>query len=266
MPSVLLIGTGRMAYHLGHAMREAKVPIVGVSGRNPEKLADLSRYLDVPALRWGHTLPKADIVLVATSDDAIAEVATRLPTSDGVIAHTAGAVGLDVLAPHAHRGVLWPIQTLSHGAPIDLQDVPLVVDGNTAEAREAMLKLARAISGSVFELTHEQRELMHLAAVLTSNFPVFLVSEAQRLLKQAKLPPNLLMPLWRTTANKVSTIGPEQALTGPARRGDQLSIQRHLDLLAADPDLRRAYALLSTMVLKAYGHDTDGIDVQGTPR
>ncbi len=261
MPSVLLIGTGRMAYHLGHAMHEAKVPIVGVTGRNAEKLADLARYLERPALRWDRPLPEADIIVIATSDDSIAEVAAMLPATKSVIAHTAGAAGMDVLAPHAHRGVLWPIQTLSHGAPIDLQDVPLVVEGNTAEARDTMLKLARSISGSVFELTHEQRELMHLAAVLTSNFPVFLVREAQRLLKQAKLPPNLLMPLWRTTANKVSTIGPEQALTGPARRGDQLSIRRHLDLLAADPDLRRAYALLSTMVLKSYGHDTDGIDL-----
>lgn len=261
MPSVILIGTGRMAYHLGHAMVEANVPLVGIAGRNAEKLADLSRYLDRPALRWNAPLPEADIVLIATSDDSIAEVASSLAASKSVMAHTAGAVGLDVLAPHQHRGVLWPIQTLSHGAPIDLKDVPLVIDGNTTEARDAMLKLARSISGSVLELTHEQREVMHLAAVLTSNFPVFLVREAQRLLKQQKLPPDLLMPLWRTTANKVSTIGPDQALTGPARRGDARSVQRHLDLLTADPDLRRAYALLSTMVLKAYGHGTDGIDL-----
>ncbi|HRH38638.1 MAG TPA: DUF2520 domain-containing protein [Flavobacteriales bacterium] len=261
MPSVILIGTGRMAYHLGHAMREAGVPIVGVTGRNSEKLADLARYLDRPALRWNATLPKADIILIATSDDAIAEVAVKLQAHDAVVAHTAGAVGMDVLAPHTHRGVLWPVQTLSHGAAIDLKDVPMIVDSNTPAARDAMLKLARSISTSVFELTDAQRELLHLAAVLTSNFPVFLVGEAQRLLKQHKLPPNLLMPLWRNTATKVSTIGPEAALTGPARRGDTSSIHRHMDLLQDEPDLRRAYALLSNMVLKAHGHGTDGIDV-----
>ena len=261
MPSVLLIGTGRMAYHLGHAIREAKVPIVGVTGRNAEQLADLARYLKAPALVWGRSLPDADVVLIATSDDSIGEVARKLVPADNVIAHTAGTVSLDVLQPHANRGVLWPVQTLSHGAPIELKDVPLVIETNTDAARQALLKLARAISTSVFELTHEQREVMHLAAVLTSNFPVFLVREAQRLLKQQKLPPDLLMPLWRTTASKVGTIGPEQALTGPARRGDTRSIQRHLDLLAGEADLRRAYAQLSTMVLKAYGHSTDGIDV-----
>lgn len=260
MTSILLIGTGRMAYHLGHAIVQARLPLIGVAGRDPEKLNDLARFLDRPGHRLDRPLPAADLTLIATSDDSIAEVAARLPAGAGVVAHTAGAVPLDVLAPHAHRAVVWPIQTLSHGAPIDLSDVPMVVDASTSEAAAAILRLARAISGSVLQLTHHQRELLHLTAVLASNFPVFLMSEAQRLLKQEKLPPNLLMPLWKLTASKVTTIGPGEALTGPARRGDITSVKRHLELLAAEPDLRRAYAQLSAMVLKAHGHGTDGIN------
>ncbi|MCB9183456.1 MAG: DUF2520 domain-containing protein [Flavobacteriales bacterium] len=260
MTAILLIGTGRMAYHLGHAMVQANLPLIGVAGRDSAKLNDLARFLERPGYRMD-LLPAADLTIIATSDDSIAEVAGQVPARKGVVAHTAGAVGLDVLAPHAHRAVLWPVQTLSHGAPIDLSDVPLVVDGSGPEALEGILRVARAISGSVLQLPHGQRELLHLAAVLASNLPVFLMQEAQRLLKQEKLPPNLLMPLWRLTASKVSTIGPEQSLTGPARRGDIASIRHHLDLLTDEPDLRRAYALLSTMILKANGHGTDGIDL-----
>lgn len=265
--NIFLIGTGRMAYHLGHAMHKAGHSIVGITGRDPQKLADMSRFLQCPLVRWNQDWPAAEVAVIATSDDAIAEVSGRIRPSAGVVAHTAGAVDMDVLAPHEHRGVLWPIQTLSHGAPTDLSDIPLMVDGNTAEAREIMLKLARSISGSVLQLSHAQRQRMHLAAAITSNLPVFLVREAQRLLRQENLPPDLLMPLWRTTAANVSAIGPEHALTGPARRGDTRSIRTHLDELASDPDLRRAYAQLSSMILKAYGHPTDGIeDVQGAPR
>ena len=151
------------------------------------------------------------------------------------------------------------------GAPTDLSDIPLIVDRNTTEAREGMLKLARSISGSVLQLTHAQRERLHLAAAITSNLPVFLVREAQRLLRQENLPPGLLMPLWRTTANNVSTIGPDHALTGPARRGDTRSVRKHLDQLTDEPDLRRIYADLSRMIMKAYDHPTDGLeDLQGT--
>ena len=265
--NILLIGTGRMAYHLGHAIRKAGHTIVGITGRDPHKLADMSRFLECPLIRWNQDWPESEIVVIATSDDAIAEMSARLKPSAAVVMHTAGAVDMDVLVPHEHRAVLWPVQTLSHGAPTDLSDIPLMVDGNTAQARETVLKLARSISESVLQLTHAQRQRMHLAAAITSNLPVFLIREAQRLLRQENLPPDLLMPLWRTTATNVSTIGPEHALTGPARRGDTRSIRKHLDQLAFDSDLRRAYALLSAMILKAYGHSTDGIeDVQGDPR
>ncbi len=263
--NILIIGTGRMAYHLGHAIRKAGHGIIGITGRDAQKLADLSRFLECPALRWNQDLPAADITVIATSDDAITGVSERIKERSGIVAHTAGAVDLDVLAPHAHRGVLWPIQTLSHGAPTDLSDIPLIVDGNTTEAREGMLKLARSISGSVLQLTHAQRERLHLAAAITSNRPVFLVREAQRLLRQENLPPGLLMPLWRTTANNVSTIGPDHALTGPAHRGDTRSVRKHLDQLTDEPDLRRIYADLSRMIMKAYDHPTDGLeDLQGT--
>lgn len=263
---IFLIGTGRMAYHLGHAMRKARHTIVGITGRDPQKLADMSRFLECPVIRWNQEWPEAEITVIATSDDAIAGMSARLGPSKGLVMHTAGAVDLDVLSPHEHRGVLWPVQTLSHGAPTDLSDIPLMVDGNTAQAKETVLKLARSISKSVLQLTHAQRQRMHLAAAITSNLPVFLVREAQRLLRQENLPPDLLMPLWRTTAANVSAIGPEHALTGPARRGDTRSIHKHLDQLTHDPDLRRAYAQLSAMILKAYGHPTDGIeDVQRDP-
>lgn len=261
MTSILLIGTGRMAYHLGHAMVKAGLPLIGVAGRDPGKVNGLARFLERPAHRLDRALPAADLVVIATSDDSIAEVAARIPQGGTVVAHTAGAVPLDVLAPHAHRAVLWPIQTLSHGAPIDLSDVPLAVEGSSPEAEAAILRVAKAISGSVLQLPHRQRELLHLTAVLASNFPVYLMHEAQRLLKHEKLPPNLLMPLWKLTAQKVTTIGPAEALTGPARRGDITSVNRHLELLRDEPDLRRAYAQLSSMVLKAHGHPTDGIDL-----
>lgn len=267
MSTILLIGTGRMAYHLGHAIRKAGHTITGITGRDPAKLADMARFLDAPPLRWDHTWPKAEITVIATSDDAIAGVSARMPSSQGTVIHTAGTVGLDVLAQHAQCGVLWPVQTLSHGAPTDLSDIPLIVEGNTPEAQEAVLKLARSISGSVLQLNGEQRRRVHLAAAITSNLPVFLAGEAQRLLRRENLPPGLLTPLWRTTAANVATIGPEHALTGPARRGDARSVREHLALLEAEPDLRRAYALLSAMILKAYGHPADGLeDLQGDPR
>ncbi|MBK7298825.1 MAG: hypothetical protein IPI91_20330 [Flavobacteriales bacterium] len=57
---------------------------------------------------------------MAIADDAIEKAALKFPQSEAAIVHCSGARSLDALEPHADRGVLWPIQTLGTGEPIDL--------------------------------------------------------------------------------------------------------------------------------------------------
>lgn len=254
MPSLLIIGTGRAAFHLGHAFIKAGVKLNGLVGRDLTRAKDLAAELGTSGYLLGEELPSADVVLLAVSDDAIATVAQALPRTTGVVAHVSGGRSLDVLVPHTSQGVLWPIQTLGVGSPIDLGNVPLIVDGNTDHAKHVMRTLAQQVSSHVTELAHAQRQRVHLAAVLTSNFPVFLVREGQRLLRDVQLPKDLLGPLWITTAARVAELGPEKALTGPARRGDLRTIEQHLAQLSDDPDLQEAYGVLSNLILKAYGH------------
>lgn len=257
-PSVTLIGTGRMALHLGHALLRAGVRVNGLCGRDAQKVRELSAQLGCK----GFTLPEvpaADLLLIAVSDDAIAAVAKQLPKGDAVVAHTSGAQGSSILGARGHRGVLWPIKSLSPGKPADLSRVPLVLDASDARAREVLTDVARSVSGTVVELPLKERRLLHLTAVLAANFPVFLMREAGRLLENRGLSSELLVPLWQGMSEKVAEVGPEQALTGPARRGDLKTITRHLELLHGEPDLRRAYALLSELILKTYHPRKRGI-------
>ncbi|MBL8001182.1 MAG: DUF2520 domain-containing protein [Flavobacteriales bacterium] len=257
-PSVALIGTGRMAYHLGHALLRAGVELKGLCGRDQGKVDALAAELGcMPYLL--PRVPGADLLLLAVSDDAVRTVARQLPKGGHVVAHCSGAQGHAILGRAPHRGVLWPIKSLSPGKPADLSRVPLVVDANDEQARTVLLDVARSISGKVVEMPLEKRRTVHLAAVLASNFPVFLLREAGRLLEQEGLSPELLTPLWKAMSAKVAEVGPEQALTGPARRGDLDTIKRHLERLEEEGDLRRAYALLSELILKAYHPRKRGI-------
>jgi predicted short-subunit dehydrogenase-like oxidoreductase (DUF2520 family) len=256
--SVALIGTGRMAYHLGHGLVRAGVPLVGVSGRNATKARELAEALGCPGFALPE-VPKADLWLIAVSDDAIRAVAELLPQGDHVLAHTSGAQDDEILGARAHRGVVWPIKSLSPGEPDDLSRVPLVVDASDARAREVLLDVARSVSGTVVELPLEKRRVLHLSAVLAANFPVFLLREAGRLLQAEGLYPDLLIPLWKSMSAKAAEVGAEQALTGPARRGDLKTIARHMERLDGEPDLRRTYALLSELILKAYHPQQRGI-------
>lgn len=268
MPSLLLIGTGRTAFHLGHAFKRAGrlrpgdpgVRLVGVVGRDRERTAKLAKTLKCDPFALGDPLPKCDLVLIAVSDDAIGAVAKRIPKTKAVVAHTSGTQTMQVLGKRERLGVLWPIQSLSPGEPIDLHNVPVVIDSSDREARAVMLAAANAISTRVLELPHKQREGLHLAATIASNFPVFLLREAGRLLKAQNLDPTLVVPLWKSTAERAASIGPDDALTGPARRGDHKTIEKHMARFTGERDLRRAYALLSRMILKAHGHTTDGLE------
>lgn len=254
---ILLIGTGRAAYHLGHALKRSGTAIAGVAGRAPERAAALAAELGTAAFHLDADLPPSDLRLVAVSDDAIAEVAAALPPADTVTAHLSGAKPYALLGAHAHRGVLWPIQSLSPGAPIDLRTVPLVIEGEDERARALLHRVAGTLSAQVLELPHDQRQLVHVAASIAGNLPVFLLYEAQQLLRKNGLPSELVTPLW-TAATAKAALGAEQALTGPARRGDTETLRMHLDRLADDGDLRRAYAVLSALILKTWHPEKRG--------
>lgn len=252
---ILMIGTGRMAHQLGQALTHAGHVLVGVAGRDPERTAALAQDLGTDPMALGDPLPPSELVLLAVSDDAISAVAGQLPITDAVVAHTSGASSLDLLAPHPKRGVLWPVQSLTLGRSMDLSDVPLIVDANSDAARALLLAVARTVSGAVHVIGGEQRRRMHLAAVFANNLPVFMLAEAQHMLRAMELPTDLLTPLWRTATANAADGDALGSLTGPARRGDQATIQRHLDLLADDPELARIYQLLSERIMRTFGHD-----------
>lgn len=255
---ILLVGTGRVAFHLGHAMVGANHHLIGVVGRNTEHTDRLSKALGTVSFSLNEALPQTDIILIAVSDDAIADVALNIPISDAVLIHTSGASDLDKLLPHPDRAVLWPLMSLSPGEPMDFKHVPIVVDGNTDRARQVVRYLAESLSVQVSELNHQQRELVHAAAAISLNFPLHLLARAQDLLKDQNIDPAILLPSFLAMAQKATAIGASGALTGPARRGDLGTIHHHLDRLTADAELRAAYARLSSMILRAYGHPDHG--------
>ena len=62
----------------------------------------------------------------------------------------------------------------------------------------------------------------------------------------------LLQPLIQETAKKVQTINPSQAQTGPAKRGDQKTIDKHLDLLG-EGTASALYNVLTESIKEKYG-------------
>lgn len=254
---MLLIGTGRLSFHLGHALRKAGFGLAGVVGRNMAKAEALGKELACPAIHLGAPLPYADLRIVAVSDDAIEVVAGMLPADGTPVVHFSGSNSLDLLQAHAHRGVMWPMHSFGGDDPADFTTIPLVIDADDENTLALVRKVASTLSRKVVRLPMEQRQRLHLSAVMASNFPVFLLREASRLLIAHGIDAALLHPLWKTAAER-ALHDPDKAVTGPARRGDVNTLAKQLELLADEPELRRAYAALSNLILHTYHPETRG--------
>jgi predicted short-subunit dehydrogenase-like oxidoreductase (DUF2520 family) len=246
---VLLIGTGRLAFHLAHAIAATDLLFLGVAGRDLQKAKGLAEKIGSKWYGLDH-LPQADLVILAVKDDAIEEVASRLPQSNSVVAHTSGASEMDRLLSHEHRGVIWPIQSFSSGGPISLKNVPLIIEGSDDLSINMIKEFSQHLSDHVHEADLSKRRKFHLAAVFASNFPVAMMMEAEELLNKIGMPSTLLTELWKTTAMNVIQNGASSSLTGPASRSDSTTIERHLEMLKEDPELQSIYKAISERIMR----------------
>src|SRR4029077_4729189 len=170
----------------------------------------------------------ADLVLLCVPDQAIAEVARRLPPGPWV-AHVSGATPLSSLAPHARRFGLHPLQTFtrSRGAE-QIDGAWAAVTAETDEARARAWWLAERLGLRAFDLREDARALYHAGAAMASNFLVTLYRCASHLFERAGAPPEALIPLMRRTIENGFD------LTGPIARGDWSTVDAHLATINAE--------------------------------
>lgn len=247
-----LIGSGHVAHQLGHALRQANVHITAVASRTSQHGRLLAEKLQATYISdLGGIDPDTDVILIAVSDKAIQEVANQLqPGTSAVVAHTSGATPSSILNKFIHFGVLYPAQSLRKEVAIDPKTIPLGVEGNDHTAQSLLWELASAISDKTFACDSRQRLALHTAAVFANNFTNAMFMIAHGLLQENNLPFDLLLPMIRETAERVQQHIPADVQTGPASRGDNASITRHIDFLKKHPDYQEIYNLVSAFITK----------------
>ena len=249
MLTIVLLGTGNLSKHLFEAFSKTeKAKVIQVVGRNNDRLSQFSRTVAV-SNDFG-SIMDADIYIIAVNDDAILEVSNHLLNKKGIVVHTSGAMNMDVIKVE-NRGVFYPLQTFTEDKPLDFTTIPICVEAKSLETLQLLKKLAGAISNNVQEIDSAQRKKMHLAAVFVNNFTNYLYGVGEAICLEEGLSFDLLKPLILETAEKVQSMSPWEAQTGPAKRGDKKSIQGHLTLLK-DKTQIELYTLISEAIKQAY--------------
>lgn len=231
---VAILGSGNVAHHLYNALRDKAL----VTMLDPRKeYGDCTSY---------------DVVLIAVSDRAIGEVASKLPRSEAIVAHTSGSTGIDVVAPyHEKCGVFYPLQTFTKGSSLDYRQIPFFIEATDNNSRERLRKLALLIGTNVYDADSEQRRQLHLASVFASNFVNHMYASAWSIMEKAGLPPEVLLPLIDETSRKIRRMEPLKAQTGPAARKDMDVIRRHSEMLEHSPQLSQLYKEISESIIQA---------------
>lgn len=248
---VVILGSGNVATHLAKAIDKIH-DVVQIYSRNKEHADSLAEKLKECAstCKIEDLTTDAEIYIVAISDDSIKDVITSMPEVHGIIAHTSGSVGMEVFSQGNSSGVFYPLQTFSKDTDVKIAEVPFFLEATDTEIMLKLESLASSLSEKVYKADSRQRQALHIAAVFACNFFNHLLDISAEILKNKGYTLDILEPLIKATVTKALEIGPHDAQTGPARRGNTTTINKHLESL--DNDKQKIYSLLSQSIIDRY--------------
>ncbi|WP_024771106.1 Rossmann-like and DUF2520 domain-containing protein [Aquimarina macrocephali] len=251
MIRVIILGAGNVAKHLYTAFYNQKSVEV-VQCYNRKGLSLHSDQRENTITQDFSSLKEADIYILAVSDDAIEEVSNLLPFTNKLIVHTSGSVPMNVLTDTNKRGVFYPLQTFSRDKAVDFTTIPFCLEAENDADLTLLKKLSSTLSKKVYEVSSEQRNVLHVSAVFVNNFTNYLFSTANDICNEHDVPFEILYPLIMETAKKITKMNPDLAQTGPGIRNDSKTINRHLKILT-DTTQQELYKTLTKAIQSKYG-------------
>lgn len=248
-----LIGAGSLGVHLAKAFHTSNLSVIQIITRNPVKGEELAKRVGAA---YGNSPEELDsdcsLVILAVPDQAILEMVERLPAGEYSLIHTSGSTSLDVLkAKGKDQGVFYPLQSFSAGREPSWAEIPVFIEASSPEFMETLNKLAVQMSATAYPIDSNARSHIHLAAVFASNFTNHLIHLSQEIMGDFGLPKSLLSPLIRETFEKALEIGALAAQTGPAKRVDDATMEKQLDLVSYHELKYEIYKLLSKSIREA---------------
>jgi predicted short-subunit dehydrogenase-like oxidoreductase (DUF2520 family) len=250
---IVLIGSGNVAHILGKLFQNNHLDVVQIVSRNLNHAKQLGEILNTPYIDFtGDINSEADLYIIAVSDHAIQDCLPflRKNIQNQIVVHTAGAVPLNILNSVTNNyGVFYPLQSLKQEIS-KIPNFPILIDGNNDSTIEKLKELGKKISDHVVLANDEARHKLHLSAVLVNNFTNHLYTLAEYYCHEEKIDFNLLKPLINETTSRLGDTSPSLLQTGPAKRNDHNTIEKHLQLLNDYPQIKKIYLQLSESIMK----------------
>lgn len=249
--TVVIMGSGNMAWHMGYWLTRSGIRVNQIFSRNVEKGKLLADELSTEFTnRLDRLHEHSDMYLLTVSDDALASVIRQAVFGNRLVLHTAGSVPIEIFREKVKNfGVLYPLQTFTRGKPVEYSQIPVFIEASSAQNLARIKQLALKLSDRVYEADSEKRAYLHLAAVIASNFTNHMLVVAEKYMQERNLSFDLIRPLVQETIAKALSMSPFLAQTGPAIRGNTGVIEKHMLMLENHPEIRELYRTISESIM-----------------
>lgn len=242
-----ILGGGRAAWAFGAAWKRIGWPLSGVWLRD-DSHSHIAELLGTARMEMRDLALDSELLLVAVSDRAIAEVAALIPETDALVFHASGAM-LSLRDGFS----LHPLKALPPvGTESDLEGTLLVFEG---QHRRTAKLIAAAVGARFCEVAPEQKALYHAAAVFGSNYVAASLEIAQRLMTRAGVTGvrEDLAALALSAIENWRRHDDARRFTGPAARGDAAVLEQHRQALGGEEGVAELYELLAAEIAAALG-------------
>jgi predicted short-subunit dehydrogenase-like oxidoreductase (DUF2520 family) len=246
--SLCLIGAGRVGSVLAYHFSQFDIPISSITEKNATRRSALRKtFSDIgisPSLS-SESISQSDIIFICVPDDQLAGVVStvdrlKVDLSKKTFVHTSGAYSSEILIrlrdSNGQIASAHPIYSFGNAEAedISLEGVYFDLEGDVA-AVDALKNIFRRVGIKFIEISRDQKIAVHIASVFYSNYLVGLTQVAQAVLRACGFPEENFwepfVPLIGSTLKNLSANSPAQALTGPIKRGDVQTVEKHLAYL-----------------------------------
>lgn len=251
----ILCGYGRLGKDLHRSFEKAGFvwDLICATSSDSKLQENTEDFTSTPFISWNDlklSITEGDVVVMAISDANIINSANAVDKHGITVIHCSGATALLPLQ-QASTAVFYPLQTFSGHGNVDWSEIPVFLEFSNKNSEKILHELANRLGAKSENLKicdSNKRLQIHLAAVFANNFTQAQVAIADQLLKDSNLSLEVLLPILKRMANQWGELDSIEAITGPAVRRDQATIQKHLAALEDKPSYKKLYMDLTEII------------------
>lgn len=250
------IGAGKAGSAFGRYLKEQGLSVSGFCSRSYSSAFDAANFTSSRIMDIKEITELCNYIFITTSDDSIVEVWEKIKNfnlQDKNIFHMSGALSSNIFSGIEDVGAfgysLHPIFPVSNkNLYKKFNEAIFTVEGNNILRIQDFLNSSKI---NFIEIDCSNKSRYHAAMVFASNYIVSIARISKELLCECGFPENkivdALYPLMSGSVENIKNYGIEEALTGPAARGDIGTVKKHIESLKTYKEI---YSLLGEIAVK----------------